>query len=67
MDRATLLQQFANLSRNDPTTADDEQGWIRAAAWAVAATIVGLRYADSAIDALPVLSLYTSPSPRDRG
>jgi len=55
VDRATLLDRLARVSRSDPAiTAEDEQRRVRAAAWAVAATIVGLRYADSAIDALPV-------------
>lgn len=55
VDRATLVQQLARMSRNDrAAAAEDEQIWLRAAAWAVAVTIVGLRYADSAIDALPV-------------
>lgn len=55
MDRATLLARLAGVSIQGPAaTGDDEQRWVRSAAWAVAATIVGLRYGDSAIDALPV-------------
>ncbi|HEY8597936.1 MAG TPA: hypothetical protein VIL85_05865 [Thermomicrobiales bacterium] len=55
MDRATLLDRLATLPPDAPVaTAEDERRWVRAAAWSIAATIVGLRYIDSAIDALPV-------------
>lgn len=55
MDRVTLLARLTGVSIKGPAaTGRDEQRWVRAAAWTAAATIVGLRYADSAIDALPV-------------
>jgi len=55
VDRATLVARLASVPSADPdATAEEQQCWVRTAAWAVAATIVGLRYADSAIDALPV-------------